>query len=143
MATPRPRPGTPDDVHTICMALPEVELGVSWGDRPTYKVPRGPRGRGFVLERAPHRTAIDPASGEPFTDLLMITTGTEGDKNALVDDPSTPFFTIPHFDGRNAVLVQTSRLGELTRDELEEVITEAWFARAPKRLHAAYAEERR
>jgi hypothetical protein len=32
------------------------------------------------------------------------------------------------------VLVQQSRLGEITRQELEEVITDAWAATAPARL---------
>jgi hypothetical protein len=128
------RPATPDDVHRLCLALPEVELGVSWGDRPTYKVPRGPRGRGFVLHRAPGPTAVDPATGEQYDDLLVIVTPTAEDKEALVEDPSTPFFTVPHFRGYNAVLVQQSRLGELTVDELAEVLTDAWRSRAPARL---------
>ena len=51
-----------------------------------------------------------------------------------MEDPSTPFFTIDHFRGYNAVLVQQSRLGEISRAELVEVITEAWAHRAPKRL---------
>jgi hypothetical protein len=119
-----------DDVHEICLSLPEVELGTSWGDRPTYKV----RGRGFVLHRAPHHSAVDPATGEPYDDLLVIVTPTAEDKEALVADESTPFFTVPHFDRTNAVLVQQSRLGELTYDELAEVITDAWRSRAPARL---------
>ena len=100
------RPATPDDIGEICLSLPEVELGVSWGDRPTYLVPRGGKGRGFVLYRAPHKTAIDPASGEMYDDLLVVRTPTEADKLALVADDDLPFFTIPHFDGYNAVLVQ-------------------------------------
>lgn len=128
------RPATPDDVHELCLALPDVELGVSWGDRPTYKVPRGPRGRGFVLSRAPGRTALDPATGQPYDDLLVIVVPSAADKAALVGDDSTPFFTVPHFDGYNAVLVQRSRLGELTRGELAEVLTDAWRSRAPARL---------
>ena len=128
------RPATPEDVHELCLALPEVELGVSWGDRPTYKVPRGPRGKGFVLHRKPSRTAIDPATGEPYDDLLVIVTPSEEDKEALVGDDATPFFTVPHFDGYNAVLVQQSRLGELSYDELAEVLTDAWRGRAPARL---------
>jgi len=132
------RPATPDDVHEICLSLPEVELGVSWGDRPTYKVPKGEKGRGFVLHRKPHRTAVDPETGEMYDDLLVIVTPSEADTMALVEDPRTPFFTIDHFNGYNAVLVQQSRLGEISRDELAEVVTDAWAARAPKKLVRAY-----
>lgn len=124
------RPATPDDIDAICMALPEVTFGTSWGDRPTYLV----RGKGFLLYRAPGRTAVDPDTGEMYDDLLVITTPTEAEKQALVDDPSLPFFTIDHFKGYNAVLVQQSRLGEIDRDELAEIITDAWATKAPKRL---------
>jgi hypothetical protein len=128
------RKARPEDVDAICAELPETELGISWGDRPTWKVPRGPKGKGFLLYRAPGPTAIDPETGHAYDDLIVITTPTEVEKNALVDDPSTPFFTIPHFNGYSAVLVQHSRLGELGRNELAEVITDAWAAKAPKRL---------
>ena len=128
------RPAAPDDIGEICLSLPEVELGVSWGDRPTYLVPRGDKGRGFVLYRAPHRTAIDPATGEMYDDLLVVRTPTEADKLALVADEDLPFFTIPHFNGYNAVLVQESRLGEMSVEELREVIEDAWRAVAPQRL---------
>jgi hypothetical protein len=127
-------PARPEDVDEICAGLPETELGTSWGDRPTWKVPRGDKGRGFVLYRAPHKSAVDPATGEMYDDLVVITTPTEAEKDALVEDPSTPFFTIDHFNGYSAVLVQQSRLGELDRDELVEIITDAWAARAPRRL---------
>jgi hypothetical protein len=130
----RKRKARPEDVDDICGALPETELGISWGDRPTWKVPRGDKGRGFLLYRAPHQNAIDPATGEMYDDLIVIMTATEVEKNALVEDQSTPFFTIPHFKGFAAVLVQQSRLGELDRDELAEVITDAWATRAPKKL---------
>jgi hypothetical protein len=127
-----------EDIAAICSGLPQVELGVSWGDRPTYKVPRGPKGRGFVLYRAPHKTAVDPDTGELFTDLLVIVVPDDAAKSALVEDPSLPFFTVPHFDGYNAVLVQESRLGEISRDELEEILIDAWAARAPKKLVAEF-----
>ena len=128
------RPARPDDVDEICASLPETELGTSWGDRPTWKVPRGDKGRGFVLYRAPHKTAVDPDTGEMYDDLVVIVTPSEAEKQALVEDDATPFFTIDHFNGYNAVLVRQSRLGELSRQELVEVITDAWAARAPKRL---------
>ena len=118
------------------MSLPEVELGTSWGDRPTYKV----RGKGFLLHRAPHRTAIDPVTGELYDDLLVINTASAAEKEALVQDPDLPFFTIDHFRGYNAVLVQQSRLGEMGRDELAEVITDAWLARAPRSLAKSFLD---
>jgi hypothetical protein len=132
-----PRPARPEDVDEICGALPETWFGTSWGDVPTWLVPhrpdRGSGGRGFVLYRKPHKTAVDPSTGEPYQDLLVIRTANADDKQALVDADG-PFFTIDHFSGYNAVLVQQSRLGEISRDELAEVITEAWLATAPKSL---------
>jgi hypothetical protein len=132
------RPATPEDVDEICGSLPETWFGTSWGDVPTWLVPHratgsGTRGRGFVLYRKPHKTAIDPETGELYDDLLVIRTASADDKLALVEGDG-PFFTIPHFKGSNAVLVQLSRLGEISREELAEVITEAWRACAPKRL---------
>ena len=53
---------------------------------------------------------------------------------------TTPFFAVPHFDGYAAVLVQQSRLGELSYDELAEVITDAWRSRAPARLRRQLEE---
>ncbi len=97
-------------------------------------MPRGDKGKGFLLFRAPHKSATDPETREMYDDLVVITTPTEVEKNALVEDPSTPFFTIDHFNGYAAVLVQQSRLGEISRQELVEVITEAWATKAPKKL---------
>jgi hypothetical protein len=109
------------DVDAICRSLPEVELGTSWGDRPTY------------LVRAPRHDAVDPDTGEEYQDLLVIRTANADDKAALVEADG-PFFTIDHFRSYNAVLVQQSRLGEVDVDELREVLTDAWLAVAPKSL---------
>lgn len=121
------------DVHAICISLPEVELGTSWGDRPTYLVRQRPKPRGFVLARAPRHDAVDPATGEEYQDLLVIRTASAEDKQALVDSDG-PFFTIDHFRSFNAVLIQQSRIGELDVDELREVLTDAWLAVAPRSL---------
>jgi hypothetical protein len=132
------RPARPEDVDEICGALPETWFGTSWGDVPTWLVPHRAAssktgGRGFVLYRKPHKSATDPRTGELYDDLLVIRTANDDDKRALVEADG-PFFTIPHFKGFNAVLVQQSRLGEISRDELAEVITDAWHACAPRRL---------
>lgn len=128
------QPARPEDVDEICGSLPETEFGTSWGDVPTWKVPAGDKGKGFLLYRHPRHDAQDPVTGEQYDDLLVITTPGPGEKAALVEDPSSPFFTIDHFRNFNAVLVQQSRLGEITRDELVEIITDAWATRAPKKL---------
>ena len=128
------RPATPDDIDAICRSLPEVELGISWGDRPTYKVPTGPKGKGFLLYRMPHKTAVDPETGEMYDDLLVIVVPDAAAKEALVQDESSPFFTIDHFNGYQAVLVQQARLGEVDVEELREIITEAWASKAPRAL---------
>jgi hypothetical protein len=138
------RPATPADVDEICGSLPATWFGTSWGDVPTWLVPHRVRdgvdkGRGFVLYRKPHKTAIDPDTGEMYDDLLVIRTANADDKAALVEGAG-PFFTIDHFNGYNAVLVQLSRLGEISRDELTEVIAEAWCACAPKRLVAEFRD---
>ena len=135
------RRARPEDVEEICGALPETWFGTSWGDVPTWLVPvraagqlgKDDKGRGFVLYRKPHKTAVDPGTGDPYDDLLVIRTANAEDKQALVDGDG-PFFTIDHFQGYNAVLVQQSRLGEVTRDELAEVLTDAWVATAPRKL---------
>lgn len=123
----------PEDLDAICAALPETELGTSWGDRPTWKVPRGRKGRGFVLHRDPQKNVVDPATGEPYPDLLVVSVPGQAAKLALVESVG-PFFTIAHFDGYDAVLVQQSRLGEISRRELEEILTEAWACVAPAAL---------
>lgn len=127
------RGATLADVERICLALPETELGVTWGDRPTYVVRHQPKPRGFVLFRAPRHDAVDPATGEQYDDLLVIRTPGAAEKAALVEADG-PFFTIDHFRNYHAVLIQQSRLGEVGVDELTEVITDAWIAVAPPRL---------
>jgi hypothetical protein len=138
------RPARVEDVDAICGSLPQTWFGTSWGDVPTWLVPHRVRdgvdkGRGFVLYRKPHRTAVDPGTGQPYDDLLVIRTANADDKAALVE-ATGPFFTIDHFTGYNAVLVQLSRLGEISRDELAEEITEAWCACAPKRLVSEFRD---
>lgn len=56
---------------------------------------------------------------------------------ATVEDDTSPYFTTPHFDGHLSVLLRASRLGELTRDEVVELVQDAWLARAsPRRARA-------
>ena len=63
------------------------------------------------------------------------------DKLALVQDPRSPCFTTPHFDGHDSVLVRASRLGEMDVDELRELIQDAWLSQASERRGEAWLAE--
>jgi hypothetical protein len=91
-------------------------------------------GKSFVYFRNPRPDAVDPRTGERYSDVIILWVGSEAEKEALVQDPESPFFTTSHFNGHPSVLVRASRLGELSREELAEVIQDAWLCRAsPKR----------
>lgn len=106
-------------------------------ENPIYAV----RGKSFVFFRNPRPDAVDPETGERYEDVIVFWVESEAAKQVLVQDPLSPFFTTPHFDGYAAVLVRASRLRELDRAELAEVIAEAWLARAPKRLASTWLAE--
>lgn len=131
------RRATVDDVHEIAASMPGAERDDGKLGNAIYAVRR----KSFVFFRNPRPDAVDPATGERYTDVICLWVGSEDDKRALVEDDATPFFTTPHFDGYPAVLVRASRLAELTRDEVAEVVADAWLARAPKRLAAQWLEE--
>ncbi|WP_371190642.1 hypothetical protein [Tsukamurella sp. 1534] len=97
-------------------------------------------GKVFCGNRSPRPDAVDE-DGARLDDVILIRTPDESDKLALVQADG-PFFTTPHFDGYNAVLVRASRLREITRDELAEVITDAWCSCAPKTVVTKWLAER-
>ncbi len=125
------------DIGEIALGLPEVEAGTAWGDRPAYKV----RGKTFLLFREPRQDAIDPETGERMADVIMVTVPDQADKDALVGSDG-PWFTTPHFNGYNAVLLRQRDLSGVSRAELAEVITDAWAARAPRRLVKEFFADR-
>lgn len=82
--------------------------------------------------RASDRDALSARGIQaPEGDILGVWVSDEGVKFALVADEPGIYFTTPHFDGYPAVLV---RLAEIDARGLEELITEAWLTRAPKKL---------
>lgn len=123
------------DLAEIALSLPEAEEGKSWGN-PAYTV----RKKSFLHFREPRPDAVDPETGERMQDVIMFVVADQSDKEALVEGDG-PWFTTPHFDGYNAVLLRQRDLGRLTRAELAEVITDAWAAKAPKRLVESYFGE--
>ena len=124
------RPARVDDVHELALAMPHVT--VVYGkreDNPVYQV----GGKSFVFFRTRRPDAFDPETGERYDDVVVIWVGSGEDKEALVQDPSSPFFTTPHFDGHPSVLVRSSRIGEVDVDELTEIVQDAWLAQASPR----------
>ena len=118
------------DLDQLAMAMPQTIRQEADG-RPRYLV----HGKLYCCHRGRRPDAIDPDTGERMDDVLMFRVADVGVKELLLADDRGVFFTTPHFDGYPAVLV---RLPEIELDLLEEVVTEAWLARAPKRLVREY-----
>lgn len=104
-----------DDVVAFCLTLPETELGSSWGS-PSLKVAK----KMFVRLRT--------ENDAPGAVALRCT---PDDKVALVDGPDPAWFTTPHYDGYDYVLVRPEQADPI---ELREQLTEAWRIAAPARL---------
>jgi hypothetical protein len=134
---PRPRRATVADLRELAGSMPGVTVEHGPKGNDVYQVSR----RSFVFFRTPRTDAVDPDSGERYDDVVVLWVESEIEKQALVEDESTPFFTTPHFDGHSSVLLRTSRIGELSRDELAEVVYDAWLARASKTAARRWLEE--
>jgi len=128
------KPATVEDVHQAALAMPHVTVERAGGGNPVYQV----GGKSFVYFRTPRPDAVDPDTGERYDDVIIIWVDSDHEKRALVDDSNSPFFTTSHFDGHPSVLVRASRLGEVDRDELVELIQEAWLSRASRRRANAW-----
>ena len=117
-----------DDVSRLALTLPEADEGTTYGGNRAWTV----RKKLFVWER-PLRKSDLAALGDAAPDGPILGARVEHliAKEALLADEAGVFFTTPHFDGYPAVLI---RLPDIELDLLEEVVTEAWLTRAPKRL---------
>ncbi len=133
-----PRPARVQDVHDIAGGMPHVTVVHGSTGNPVYQV----GGKSFVYFRTPSRDADDPDTGERYPDVIIFWVESEADKEALVQDPESPFFTTDHFTGHCSVLVRAARLGELSRDELAEVVQDAWLSRASKRRGRQWSDDR-
>jgi hypothetical protein len=124
-----------EEVRRLALALPEVVEKPAHGNV-AWRV----KDKLFGWERPLRRNEIDelgdvapdgPILGARVEDLVA--------KEAMIADEPDLYFTTSHFDGYPSVLVRLERLGAA---DLEELIVEAWLARAPKRLAEAYLAER-
>ena len=130
------RPARVEDVHELALAMPHVTVVQGSRGNPVYQV----GGKSFVFFRTPRPDAVD-SDGQKLPDVIVVWVESEADKQSLVQDPTTPFFTTPHFDGHNSVLVQASRLGEISRQELAELVQDAWLAQASARRRTTWLAE--
>ena len=130
-------PARIEDVHELALGMPHVTVDQGTRDNPVYQV----GGKSFVFFRNPRPDAVDAETGERYRDVIVFWVGSETDKQALVQDESTPFFTTAHFDGHPSVLLRASRVGELSRKELAETVQEAWLSRASARRAASWLSD--
>ena len=103
---------TLDDVRELALALPEA------AERPSYGTP-GLRVRDRLFARLREE------------DVLVVWVADLSEKEMLLRAEPEKFFTVPHYDGHPSVLV---RLSAVDREELRELLADAWRTRAPKRL---------
>jgi hypothetical protein len=125
------------DLEALAMAMPQTTKELSDDGRPAYLV----HGKVFCCHRGRRRDAVDPNTGERLDDVLMFRVADLGVKELLLADDRGIFFTTPHFDGYPAVLVRIPDLARLDRDELQDVVVEAWLTRAHKRVAKAWLDE--
>jgi hypothetical protein len=125
------------DLDELALAMPHATKEVSDEGRPAYLV----HGKFFCAHRRRRRDAVDAHTGERLDDVLMFRVADMGAKELLLSDTRGVFFTTPHFDGYPAVLIRIPDLAGLDRDELSDLVAEAWLTRAQKRVARAWLEE--
>jgi hypothetical protein len=128
------RPARVEDVHELALGMPHVTVVRVGSGNPIYQV----GGKSFIFFRTPRPDTVDPRTGKRYPDVIVLWVESESEKQALVQDPDSPFFTTPHFDGHPSVLVRASRLPEITFGELMEVVQDAWLAQVSRRRRAAW-----
>lgn len=125
------------DLDRLALAMPEAAKEVSDDGRPTY----GVHGKFFCFHRRPRPDAVDPETGERLDDVLVFRVPDLGVKEIMLADDRGLFFTTPHWNGYPAVLVRIRDLERIDRDDLAELVAEAWLTRAQKRVAKAWLAE--
>ena len=125
------------DLDELALALPETTKVVSDDGRPAYHA----NGKLYCFHRGRRPDAVDPETGERLHDVLMFRVADLDVKELLLADDRGVYFTTPHFNGYPAVLMRIPDLARIDRDELQEMLVEAWLTRAHKRVAKAWLAE--
>ena len=125
------------DLDEIALGLPEVTKEVAADGRPSYLV----HGKMFCFHRSRRPDAVDPATGERLDDVLMFRVADLDEKELLLQTRPDVLFATPHFDGYPAVLMRIPSLAALGRDELHDLVVDAWLTRVHKRIARAWLAE--
>jgi hypothetical protein len=122
------------DVEKAALAMPEATKELRDDDRPAYLV----NGKLFCFHRTQRRDAVDPVSGDRLNDVVVFRVADEEMKAMWLAARPDIFFTTDHFNGYAAILTRIPSLAALDRDDLFELISDAWLTQAPKRLAAKW-----
>jgi hypothetical protein len=125
------------DLDWLALAMPQATKEVSDDGRPAYFV----HGKLFCFHRGRRADAVDPETGERLEDVLMFRVADLDVKELVLADDRGIFFTTPHFNGYAAVLMHIPDLARLDREELGDLVAEAWLTRAQKRVAKAWLDE--
>ena len=121
-----------DDVDRIARELPDVVSRTDGFGQLKWEV----RKQYFVYERPLRKKDLQELGPDaPTGDILGVRVAELDDKLGLIGSNPDVFFTIPHYANYPAVLVQ---LDKISLEQLREVVTDAWIARAPKTLAAKF-----
>jgi len=123
---------TIEEAAQLAMALPEVTEGERWGHR-TWNV----KGKTFAWERPFSKADLRRFGDQtpPEGDIVAIRVEDLDEKEAVLAEGRKGFFTIAHFDGYAAVLVQLKVVG---KQVFREALVDGWLACAPADLAAGY-----